>query len=129
MSDDKALVVDTTDHTPPYEQIRQQITARVVQRSLPPGARLPSVRQLAADLGIAPGTVARAYRALEADGLINIRLRGGAHVVDAPMQHSDDAAERRLLDAAIDYVRAARLAGADDDALIRALNVALRVER
>ena len=47
---------------------------------LPVGARLPTIRQLAADLGLAAGTVARAYHELEVDGVIESRRRHGSFV-------------------------------------------------
>src|SRR5690606_11229934 len=58
------LDVDTTSAVPPYEQMRAQITALITTGALAVGDRLPSIRQLAGDLGLAPGTVARAYREL-----------------------------------------------------------------
>jgi GntR family transcriptional regulator len=53
------LTVDLDSPVPVYEQIRSQITEMVELGTLSAGAPLPTVRQLAADLGIAPGTVAR----------------------------------------------------------------------
>ena len=64
-----ALVVDPDDPTPPYEQLRRQVRDLVGGGVLRPGDRLPPLRQLAGDLGLAVGTVARAYRELEADGV------------------------------------------------------------
>ncbi|PSK99196.1 DNA-binding transcriptional regulator YhcF (GntR family) [Haloactinopolyspora alba] len=122
----EAVVIDTSSPTPPYEQIRRQITAQVAAGRLPLGARLPSVRQLAADLGIAAGTVARAYRELEADGVVQARLRGGTRVTAAPPELDTEHRSRRLHEAATEYVRAARLTGADDDALLDAVRAALR---
>ena len=59
------LEVDPRSAVPPYEQLREQVTALVLAGALTPGDRLPSIRQLANDLGLAGGTVARAYRELE----------------------------------------------------------------
>lgn len=119
-----ALEVVLTDPTPPYEQLRRQVSALIAAGSLRTGDRLPPVRQLAADLGLASGTVARTYRELEAAGLVETRRGGGTRVASAPTL----APERRreLLDAqARDFVRQARLVGASDaeaaDALARAL--------
>ena len=64
------LVVDPQSSVPPYEQVRTQVASQVVDGRLPAGTRLPTVRQLAADLGLAVNTVARAYRELETDGVI-----------------------------------------------------------
>ncbi|MFM9273712.1 GntR family transcriptional regulator, partial [Pseudarthrobacter sp. NKDBFgelt] len=77
------ITVDLRSATPPYEQIRSQISSLIALGALAPGSRLPTVRSLAADLGIAAGTVARAYKELEAAGLVDSRRRGGT-VVAAP---------------------------------------------
>lgn len=66
--------------TPPYEQIRSQISSLIATGMLTAGSRLPTVRSLAADLGIAAGTVGRAYKELEAAGLIESRRRNGTVV-------------------------------------------------
>jgi DNA-binding transcriptional MocR family regulator len=62
--------IDPDAATPPYEQIRVQVADQARSGTLPAGTRLPTVRRLADDLGVAPGTVARAYRELETDRVI-----------------------------------------------------------
>lgn len=79
-----AVRVDTTSQVPPYEQIRAQLAALIVTGRLAEGDRLPTVRQLATDLGLAPGTVARAYRELEAGELIRTRRGAGTRVAAPP---------------------------------------------
>ncbi|MFN8023120.1 MAG: GntR family transcriptional regulator [Acidimicrobiales bacterium] len=74
------LTVDHRSAVPPFEQLRVQITQQVARGTLSPGDRLPTVRQLAADLGIAPGTVQRTYRELEAQGVVITRGRHGTEV-------------------------------------------------
>ena len=64
------LVVDTASPVPPFEQLRLQLIAQIERGELPPGTQLPTVRRLAADLGLAPNTVARTYRELEQAGLV-----------------------------------------------------------
>jgi DNA-binding transcriptional regulator YhcF (GntR family) len=61
------LEVDPRSPVPPYVQLRQQVTALVLGGALAAGDRLPAIRQLANDLGLASRTVARAYRELESD--------------------------------------------------------------
>jgi GntR family transcriptional regulator len=78
------LEVDQRSPVPPYEQLRQQVTALVLGGALEPGARLPSIRQLANDLGLAGGTVARAYRELESDGVVSTHGRHGTVVAGLP---------------------------------------------
>lgn len=88
------LRVDPRSPVPPYEQLRSQVTTMVKAGVLPDGSRLPPIRQLAGDLGLAPGTVARAYRELEADGVVVTRGRHGT-VVTAGAAAAAPAAERR----------------------------------
>src|SRR5215813_6367410 len=74
------IQLDEASPTPKYQQIAEQVRALVASRRLSPGAALPSVRQLAADLGININTVLAAYRALEADGVVLLR-RGSRAVI------------------------------------------------
>jgi len=75
-----AFRITLTGGVPPAEQIHDQIRGLVATDQLPAGERLPSVRQLAADLGVAPGTVAKAYRLLESEGLLQTRIGAGTRV-------------------------------------------------
>ncbi len=65
---------------PPFEQVRAQIAARIDSGELPSGVRLPTVRALAAELALAVNTVARVYKELEADGLVDTEGRRGTFV-------------------------------------------------
>lgn len=75
-----ALRITLIDGASPVDQIRDQIRGLVATDQVPAGERLPSVRQLANDLGIAPGTVAKAYRSLEQEGLLQTRVGGGTRI-------------------------------------------------
>lgn len=119
------LTVDPHDGTPPYEQLRAQLTAAIEAGTLSPGERLPAVRTLAADLGLAAGTVARTYRALESAGLIRTRRGAGTTVMPGAHRLSEAEKSRRLARLADDYVAAARLLGAADAATVRAVSTAL----
>ncbi|MGZ4714920.1 MAG: GntR family transcriptional regulator [Acidimicrobiia bacterium] len=114
------LTVDTAAATPPYEQIRTQIARLVGSGQLGPGARLPTIQQLANDLALAPGTVARAYKELERDGVVVSRRRKGTVVAEAPPRVPTREI-REELDAAVErFALAVRQLGADpDDALGR----------
>jgi GntR family transcriptional regulator len=70
------ITLDKTAATPAFDQIREQVVGLIRIGELQPGHRLPSIRQLAGDLGIAPGTVARAYSELETGGLISSSRAG-----------------------------------------------------
>ncbi|WP_410607758.1 GntR family transcriptional regulator [Amycolatopsis sp. lyj-109] len=104
---------DSDSPVPPYEQVRSGLATRINDRSLAVGTKLPTVRQLAADLGIAPNTVARAYRELEEAGLIETRGRAGSFVAAA-----GDQTRRRAQQAAAEYAKTTRKLGlADAEAL------------
>ena len=119
------LVVDTADPTPPYEQLRRQLVALLGAGALAPGDRLPPVRQLAADLGLATGTVARTYRELEQAGLVVSRAGRGTAVAQgvAPVAPADRA--RELARLAEGFVGSALLLGAGPDAITAAVADAL----
>lgn len=85
------IFLDTESLIPPYEQLRSQIATLIASGALRPEDRLPAIRQLAADLGIASGTVARAYRELETLGLVRARRRGTFVCVDVPQKTSESA--------------------------------------
>ena len=72
--------LDRESSTPAFEQLRDAVIGAVRGGSLPPGSRLPTVRALAADLGLAVNTVAHAYRALETAGVTEGRGRAGTFV-------------------------------------------------
>lgn len=117
------LHVDLSAPTPVYEQIRTQVAGLVAVGALTPGARLPASRDLARDLGIAVGTVQRAYRELEADGLVVSRRRTGTVVAGAgaePVIRRPDPADA-LLDEVRALVRHGRAAGLSDGELLTLL--------
>ncbi|GLW99245.1 GntR family transcriptional regulator [Microtetraspora sp. NBRC 16547] len=78
------IEVDVTSPSPPYEQIRAQFAKLIKCGVLAVGTRLPPVRQLAADLGLATGTVARAYKELEQAGYVTGKRGGGTRVLPQP---------------------------------------------
>ena len=74
--------IDAQSPVPAFEQLRGQVEAMIGSAVLPVGHRLPTIRQLAKDLGLAPGTVARAYQELERSGAVVTRGRHGSYVAD-----------------------------------------------
>lgn len=122
------IEVDPDAVVPTYEQIREQVTAMVVAGTLAPGQRLPSIRQLATDLDLANGTVARAYRELDTDGMVISRGRGGTRVAKpeqwgAPATVTDT--RNRLAEAAARYATLVRQLGIDTDDATVVLHAAL----
>jgi DNA-binding transcriptional regulator YhcF (GntR family) len=107
----------------PYEQLRSQIAEQARSGRLPAGYRLPTVRGLAEELGLAANTVAKAYRVLEADGVIETRGRHGTFVAAA-----GDAASREAASAATAFAQHAHRLGLDRAAALAAADAALRAE-
>ena len=103
----RTIEVDASSTVPPYEQVRTQVAHQVAIGALPAGTRLPTVRQLAADLGLAANTVARAYRELEADGVIATHGRRGTFVRSDKLTSTPES----LRALAEDYALAARKMG------------------
>ncbi|MFE6620874.1 GntR family transcriptional regulator [Streptomyces sp. NPDC008086] len=115
------LKIHIDDSAAPYEQVRAQISEQARSGVLPVGYRLPTVRGLAESLGLAANTVAKAYRALESDGVIETRGRNGTFVAAA-----GSAAERELASAAAAYVERARRLGLTEADALAAVRDALR---
>ena len=87
------LTVDHSSAVPPFEQVRDGLAAAVRNGEWSAGDRLPTVRTLAAEVGLASNTVARAYRELEAAGVVETRGRNGTFVA---AHGSDQAMEAAL---------------------------------
>ncbi|CAL9618197.1 hypothetical protein SUDANB145_05776 [Streptomyces sp. enrichment culture] len=115
------LKIHIDDGAAPYEQVRAQISEQAREGVLPVGYRLPTVRGLAETLGLAANTVAKAYRALEADGVIETRGRNGTFVAAAGA-----AAQRELAAAAQEFAARARRLGQTQDEALAAVRDALR---
>ncbi|MDS0138143.1 MULTISPECIES: GntR family transcriptional regulator [unclassified Amycolatopsis] len=115
------IVVDTENGVPPWRQVHDQVIRAATTGALPEGTRLPPIRQLARDLGLASGTVARAYRELEAAGWVaTARARGT--VVTVPSGRPDR--EALLAAAAAEFTAQARDLGADEEAAVKAIRAA-----
>lgn len=115
------IVIDPASATPPFEQLRARLVAAVSTGELMPGDRLPTVRRLAEDLGVAPGTVARAYRELEAAAVIETRGRNGSFV-----RGGDDPVREQARRAAAAYAEQIRTLQLDADEALAFAAAALR---
>ncbi|WP_406461442.1 GntR family transcriptional regulator [Streptomyces sp. NBC_01622] len=115
------LKIHIDDSAAPYEQIRAQISDQARSGALPVGHRLPTVRGLAESLGLAANTVAKAYRALETDGVIETRGRNGTLIAAA-----GSAAEREAALAAQAYAEKVRRLGLTREDAAAAVRDALR---
>jgi DNA-binding transcriptional regulator YhcF (GntR family) len=116
------LTIDHTAATPPYEQVRAQIAEGARSGDLPVGLRLPTVRALAEELGLAANTVARAYRELESDGVVETHGRRGTLIAAV-----GDSAHRLAAAAAAEYAERAHRLGITQEEAVAALRTALQV--
>ncbi|WP_049556224.1 GntR family transcriptional regulator [Nonomuraea sp. SBT364] len=114
------IVIDAASPVPPFEQLRAQLARQIQDRTLAVGARLPTIRHLAADLGLAVNTVGRAYRELEEAGLIETRGRAGSFVSAA-----GEEGRERARRAAADYAAVVAGAGIDTGEALRIVQAAL----
>ena len=112
------LEVDHKSSVPPFEQVRAGLAEQIVSGELAVGTRLPTVRSLAGDLGLAVNTVARAYRELETAGLVLTKGRSGTfvHTGNAALEHAHTAARA--------YAAVVRASGLDIEEAVRLLRAA-----
>ncbi|MCU1591423.1 MAG: regulatory protein GntR [Frankiales bacterium] len=122
MTETPVIAVDTASSVPPYEQLVDQLTRLIAGGHLVPGQKLPTIRQLAADLSLAAGTVARAYDELEHAGLVRSRRPQGTFVSAKAVEKSR---RKALLTGLADrFAQQAQQLGADHDEALSALRIA-----
>lgn len=118
---DLYLIVEQSSERPPYRQIVEQLASAIERGDLIPGAALPTVRQLAGDLGIAPNTVARAYAELQESGwLVSDGRRGTRVADDAPKRDRNERA-RALRDSVAAFIKTLRQRGFTPQEVLAAL--------
>ena len=115
------FALDPTDRAPASDQLRRQLLERIRSGALPASSKLPTVRGLAEDLGVAPGTVARVYRELEQEGVLETRGRHGTVVAASadPVLHQAELAAATFADRI-------RSLGIDADEAVALVRAALR---
>ncbi|GLY03037.1 MULTISPECIES: GntR family transcriptional regulator [Actinoplanes] len=114
------ITIDHDSPVAPYEQVRLRIAALAADGTLAAGAKLPPVRTLATDLGLAANTVARAYRELEQAGLVATHGRAGT-VITAKATGTSLRAQR----AATTYAEQTRALGIPADQALALVKAAL----
>ena len=121
------LVVSLNSKVPVADQILNGIRCAIAAGELEPGDELPPVRQLASDLGVNLNTVARAYRALEAAGLVSTARGRGTHVTASRETSAETKAQRtqRITDAVRLAITDARLAGLTENEATKLINAQL----
>lgn len=115
------ITIDAESSVPPFEQVRVALARQMSDGTLPVGTRLPTVRALAGELGIAVNTVARAYRELESARLVETRGRAGTFV--SPGGNRRLATARAAADR---YAETVRGLGLDADEALKIAEAALR---
>lgn len=131
---DGLLRVATSGAEPPFEQVRHQLAAAIGDGRLEAGARLPTIRGLADELGLAVNTVARAYRELEAAGLVLTRRRLGTVVAPDGARATTEGRPATattgpdpvLRLAAADYARAPKASGLPESEAVALVRDAFR---
>jgi GntR family transcriptional regulator len=99
------ISIDPEQRRPIYVQIMDEVRRARVLGTLRSGDPLPSVRQLAADLGVNPNTVKQAYHELEREGLVEMRRGQGTYLANGAPAGAErkrllrEVAQRALLDA------------------------------
>ena len=114
------VVLDLASGLPPYEQVRSQLEVAITSGTLAPGTRLPTVRCMADDLGLAVNTVARAYKELEQGGFVVTRRRLGTFVAVR-----EAAAHERAVRAAHHFAAEIQATGTDPGEALRLVREAL----
>lgn len=110
--------VDPADARPIYRQIADEIKALIARGALREGEPLPSVRQVAADLGVNLNTIATAYRELQEEGLITVRHGSGAVVTSRTTRDTTRADLRKPLQTALTQLALAGLTRAEILAMV-----------
>jgi len=120
------LTVDANDKRPLYQQVVDGVKALIARGHLREGMTLPSVRQVAGDLGVNLNTIAVAYRQLQDEGFLTVRHGAGAVVSSRrPRSVEEDELLKRLRTALTELI----LAGLSDCEIIAAVRQELELLR
>jgi GntR family transcriptional regulator len=121
MNPTPTLSIDLASATPVYRQIANALRALLVGGSFRPDDTLPTVRQLATDLGVHHNTVAEAYRVLAGEGWLDLKRRRGVTVLARELPRPDPALETSFLGRLRELVAEATAHGVSKDLLAREL--------
>lgn len=119
------IELNPNDPLPPVHQVVQQLARAIIMGHLKCGDRIPTVRQLASDLGLANGTVARAYQMLEQNGYLETRGRKGTFVKASAATIPAEEAERQIQSLAQQLALTAALVGARREEVLTMVSAAL----
>ena len=113
------LTLQANDKRPLYQQITDGIKALIARGNLREGVALPSVRQVAGDLGINLNTVAAAYRQLQDEGFVTVRHGAGAAIAPRTSRPVDEAELYRPLRTALTQLVLSGLSGREIEETVR----------
>ena len=116
-----SVSLDHHSGVPIYRQIISQILYAIARGDLPPGAQLPTVRQLAVELSVNPNTIIKAYKELEIRGNLETQQGTGTFISDSEVTIAPDEKKRVLTALCQDVVVRAGAYGIDLGEIIQAL--------
>ena len=122
------IILSNSSDKPIYEQIASQVKAQILSGTLAAGAKLPSIRALASDLGVSVITTKRAYEELEREGFIVSLTGKGSFVAGANTELIREEHLRRLEDHLREAVSLSHLCGLDLDGLTSILSMLYKEE-
>ena len=120
--------LDGRSGVPPYRQLVDQVRQAVSLGLLQPGDQLPPVREVVRQITINPNTVHRAYRDLESQGIVEGRTGSGTFVLALPAPSTTPQRQSELHQDFMTWLKAARAAGMDDEAIVALVGFAMRSE-
>jgi GntR family transcriptional regulator len=116
------LRIRAESDSPIYQQIIDQIKAQVAEGELKKGDKLPSVRELAQDLGVNVNTVYKAYKELESEGVVRMRVGFGVTIIEERQNRLKDSDREKIITDMVDHLRVeAYHLGFDDNYLMNLL--------
>ena len=120
------ITIDVSSTIPVFAQLINQVREGVSSGELRPGMALPTIRQLANDLQLSPNTVAKAYRLLERDSIIETRGRRGSFIHRAAGEHSKVDLSGKARSVMSDAVETLRDVGLTDSEIRKAFGEAVK---
>jgi GntR family transcriptional regulator len=125
----RLFFVDDDATVPVYVQLREQVLSALARGHVGRGERLPSVRDVAAALGVNPNTVNRAYAELERDGVVETRRGRGTYVTQSKSRRRTGPSAARLAEIAERFVAHARSLGYETEQILTSVRTAAARQR
>jgi GntR family transcriptional regulator len=120
--------LDPRSGVPAYRQLVDQVRQAVRLGLLRPGDQLPPVREVVTQIAINPNTVHRAYRDLEAEGLVEGQQGRGTFVLEVPVPATTPECQAELHKELVAWLDKARTAGMDDEGILALVALSMRTK-